>query len=474
MFGFLKKLVITTIIFALILSSTAISSCNVDLKEKHTMMSLDLLDFDIVIPNDFPTIQEGVDHADSGNVILVREGIYKEHLFINKTSLTIIGADKYNTILDGCKTNGQGIVVRSENVVIKNLTITNFKDGSRDEIFSYDHAGVELQKANATIENNRFIDNGVGIELFDTALNTTIINNEMINDGLLIGNYYQSSDFPNLTPLCFVHNINNNTVNGKPLYYFKDQKDFTVPTDAGQITMVNCTNFTIKNIHMSNNDFSILLAFCYDSLIENITITHTSGESLLFACENITIQNNIIVDTFKAICLEYKSKNNIVRNNDISKNYVGISLFNNASNNLIYNNKVYSNRGPMSAGIEIVSYHGGTQQENNISKNEIYNNPIGIRFRENTTNTTVYLNNITDNMFGMFMELFSDNNNIIYNNFRKNIIQAFFNGCSENNWENNYWNRPRFLPKAIFGFKPVGKMEIPYVNFDKNPALKSI
>ena len=419
--------------------------------------------FDIIVPDDFPTIQQGVDSAGSGDRILVRAGIYKEHLIINKTGLTLVGVDKYNTILDGCKTTGQGVIVKAENAVIKNFTITNFKDHSREGFFSYDQAGIEVHKANTTITNNRFIENGVGIELCVNAFNTTMTDNEMINDGLFMGNYFYSYEcFPNLTPKCFEHTIKNNTVNGKPLYYYRDQKDFTVPTDAGQITMVNCTNFTIKNLYMNNNDFSILLAFCHDSLIENNTITDTTGETLLFACENITIQNNVIADTFKAICLEYKSKNNIIQHNDLSGNYVSISLFNNASNNLIYKNKVYDSIGPMSSGIEVVSYHGGTQQNNNISENQIFNNLIGIRFRGKATNTTVYRNNITSNKFGMYLELSSDGNNIISNNFRKNIIQAFFNDCSKNCWENNYWGRPRVLPKIIFG--------IPFINIDRHPA----
>ena len=464
-----RKLITIMIFFTLILTSIVVYANKIE-----STGNLVLLDSDIIIPDDYDSIQQGVDNAKPGDIITVRSGIYKENLIINKTGLTIQGVDKYTTILDGSKTVGQGIVILAENIVIKDLTISNFKDNSLEEIFSYDQSGVELRGANATIHNNRFINNGVGIELYTNALNTTITQNTMINDGLLIGNYYyrDSQTFPNITPECFLHTIEDNTINGKPLYYYKNQQDFTVPTDAGQITMVNCSNFTIKNIYMSNNDFSILLAFCHDSLIEENTIRDTTGENLLFACENITIQNNTMVNTFKAICLEYKSKNNILRNNDISDSYVGISLFNNASNNLIYQNKLYNNSGPMAAGIEIVSYHGGTQLDNNISENQIFNNPVGIKFRQNTTNTTVYHNNITNNKYGMYLELSADDNNIICNNFRKNTIHALFNGCSKNNWNNNFWNRPRILPKAIFGLKTFGKIKIPYMNFDKNPALK--
>jgi len=470
---YLKKILIFILVIFLMTSTFIIGYAHKTKTMKNNnsdVADISALGPNIIIPDHYPTIQEGIDNANPGNIIFIRTGIYKEHLIINKTGIILQGEDKYNTILDGGKTEGEGIIIQAEDVTIKKLTIKNFKNHQKDDIYSWNQAGIEIHLPNATITDNRFIENGVGIELYYKAFNTTITNNEMINDGMLLGNYFYSFEFPHLTPSSFLHNIYNNTVNGKPLYYFKNKKDFTVPTGAGQITMVNCSNFIIKNIHMSNNDFSILLAFCYNSLIENNTITDTNGEILLFACENNTIQHNTITNTFKAICLEYKSKNNIIKYNDLSKNYVGISLFNNASNNTIYQNKVYDNYGRMSSGIEIVSYHGGTQQDNNITENQIYNNPVGIRFRENTINNTICHNNITKNKIGIYLEMSSDYNKIINNNFRKNIVQAFFNGCSINTWNNNYWSRPRILPKPIIGFKMVGKIPILWINLDRHPA----
>lgn len=461
-----KKLVMIVVFFLMIGTSLTAYAYNIELGEKikEVNTNLELSNIDIIIPDDFDTIQQGIDNANPGDIILIKKGIYKENLIINKTGLILQGEDKYNTVLDGCKIEGEGIIIDAENVTVKKLTIKNYKNLQKDIVYSWDQAGIEIRMPNITITDNRFIENGLGIEVFVKAYNATITNNEMINDGILLVDYFSSPDFPDITPNDFLHNITNNTVNGKPLYYFKNKKDFTVPSDAGQITMINCTNFTIKDIHMSYNDFSIILAFCSNSLIENLTITDTTGEILLFACENNTIQYNTISNTFKAICLEFKSKNNIIRYNDLSNNYVGISLFTSASNNTIYQNKIYDNFGFGAAGIEIVSFHGGVQQNNNITENQIYNNPIGIRFRGNSIKNTIYHNNITKNKIGIYLEKSSDHNKITYNNFRKNTVQAFFYGCSDNTWENNYWNRPRILPKLIFGI--VG------LNFDKNPALK--
>ena len=476
MFKVCKTLIAILTAFLLIATSLIVYAHNIESSEIKTESNTGfvMLNVDIIIPDDFSTIQQGINNANPGDTIFVKTGVYKEHLTIDKTGIILQGEDKYNTIIDGCKTVDDGIKIKAEDVIVRNFTIKNYKNQQKEDIYSWNQAGIEIHGSNVTIIDNRFFDNGVGLELLSWVHNTTIANNVMINDGLLIGNYFDQSqsDFPEITPSSFLHNIYNNTVNGKPLYYFKDKKDFTVPTDAGQITMVNCTNFTIKNIYMSNNDFSIILAYCSNSLIENLTITDTNGEFLLFACENNTIQHNIITNSLKAICLEYKSKNNIIRYNDLSKNYVGVSLFNNANNNTIYQNKIYGNHGRLGAGIEIVTYHGGTQKDNNISENQIYDNPIGIRFRENTIKNHIYKNNITKNKIGIYLESESNFNEITYNNFRKNLIQATFNGCSTNTWNNNYWNRPRFLSKPIIGLKNFGKIKIPWLNFDKSSALK--
>jgi len=449
---------------------------DVNLNKCDFSKNTSFLESSIIIPDNYPTIQQGIDNANSGDTIFVKEGIYKEHLIINKTGLTLQGENKYNTIIDGCKTTGDGIKIKAEDVTVKDLTIKNYKDKKKPGIYSWNQAGIEIHESNAKIINNYFVDNGVGLELFSSIINTTISDNEMINDSLLIGNYFDRfpSTFPEITKSSFVHNIYNNTVNGKPLYYFKDKSNFSAPTDAGQITMVNCSNFSIKDLYMNNNDFSLILAYCYDGLIENVTITDTNGETLLFECENITIQNNEITNTFKGICLEYKSKNNLIQNNFFSGNYVGISLFNSANNNTIFQNKVYDGYGYMGSGIEIVSYHNGTQKDNNITENQIENNPIGIHFRQNTINNTIYKNNITKNQIGIFLEVSSNNNKIINNNFQKNLIQASFYGCYTNIWNQNYWGKSKALPKPIFGLRNFLNLKFPYVNFDKNPKTEPI
>lgn len=461
------------ILTVFLLIGLGVSAVKIDLEStdlsSFNSRSTVLKEADIVIPDDFTTIQEGIDNSQPGYTVFVKKGIYEENIRINKTGLSLIGENKYNTIIDGGYGSSQGIIIDASDVVVKNFTIRYYKDASRDDIFSWNQAGVEVKKPNVTILNNRFIDNGVGVELFSKAFNATIKNNFMINDGFLIGNYLDMEGFPNITKKSFLHNIENNTVNGKPVYYFENKKDFSVPSDAGQITCVNCSNFTIEDLFLSNNDFSIILAYCYNSVIRNNTVEDTNGEILLFKCENSTVSNNLIRNTFKGICLELGSKNNIVKNNELSNNYVGVSLYSEGVNNTIYKNKIYGNSGPMAAGVEVVSYIGGCHKFNNISENIIYDNPIGIHFSGDCVNNSVYKNQLFKNLIGIYLQQSSDYNKIVGNVFFKNFVKAFFFRCSTNIWDFNDWGRHRILPKLIFGFKEFERIVIPWFNVDLRP-----
>ena len=455
-----------TIVLVFLLIATGIASMISIAMNQNIQSPLKNINYNIIIPIDYTTIQEGIDNANPYDKILIESGVYKEHITIDKEGLTLQGENKYNTILDGCKTKNDGIFVNAENVKIDSLTIENFRD---DDYLSWAQAGIKIYSSNVVVNNTILHTNRIGIEIYSEAYNATVTNNELINDGLGIGNYFKSSAYPNITQKDFIHNIVNNTANGRPLYYITNEKDFNIPYDAGQIILVNCTNFTIKDIYMNNNDFSIIVAYCSNSLIENLTVTNTDGEILLYHCENITIQNNTVTNTLKAICLESKSKNNIVRYNDLSGNGVGMSVFIDANNNSIYGNKICNNR---VSGVEIVSYHGGTQKDNIISNNQIYNNKVGIFLKENSVSNIIMNNSISKNRFGIVLQDSSNHNKIYCNNFKNNIIPAAFIRCTKNFWYKNYWNRPRVSPKLIIGLRSVRKTMAPWLNFDMKPAFK--
>jgi plastocyanin len=80
----------------------------------------------IRVPRDQPTIQDAVDHASPGGLVLISPGIYEEAVTVTVPYLTIRGMDRNRTIIDGGFTRANGIqVIEADGVSIENLTSRN-------------------------------------------------------------------------------------------------------------------------------------------------------------------------------------------------------------------------------------------------------------------------------------------------------------------------------------------------------------
>jgi parallel beta-helix repeat protein len=125
---------------------------------------------DIIVPDDYSTIQEAIDAANVDDSIFVRENVlpYNEELTISKT-IKLIGEDMTTTIIDGFGIGGgSGIVVHitADNVLIRGFTITGGDYGIYCD--SADNAKI---KQNVITQNNDY-----GIYL-DTTIDNTIKSN---------------------------------------------------------------------------------------------------------------------------------------------------------------------------------------------------------------------------------------------------------------------------------------------------------
>jgi len=422
---------------------------------------------DIIVPDDYTTIQEAINHAGFGDKILVRPGVYKENVDINKEGIFLKGQNKLNTVING-NYMGDVVVISATDVTMQGFTILNGYDENK---VLWDLSGVKISSSNVAVKDNIIKKNRLGICVMSPIKNITIEDNQLMDDGILLGNYVYSGI---LTVEDFIHTISNNTVDGKPLYYYKNQQDFVVPDDAGQVILANCTNVTVSNTYFSYGDFPVILGFCSNCIIENLSVENTAGEIILFnSCDNL-VQNNVVVRSLHGICLDYKSNNNIVRNNEVIDNWIGISILTGSSNNQVHDNLVHDSR-EKGVGILIGTYTKEIITNNNqVFRNKVYNNSIGIKIAEASTQNTVENNEIYKNTIGLMITGQSEENIIKSNTFKRNLFPSFFTKCSNNKWENNYWNRPRVLPKIILGYATIGKIPIPWINVDLKPAKKPI
>ena len=78
------------------------------------------------VPQDYPTIQNGVDAANPGDLVLIDKGEYNEAVFVTTPSVTLRGVDRNAVILDGKFELGTGIMVGGNGVAIENMTARNY------------------------------------------------------------------------------------------------------------------------------------------------------------------------------------------------------------------------------------------------------------------------------------------------------------------------------------------------------------
>ncbi|TRZ49743.1 MAG: hypothetical protein D4S01_08000 [Dehalococcoidia bacterium] len=202
--------------------------------------------------------------------------------------------------------NDYGINLGSSNNII-----------SENNITANANVGILIHGGSNTLTGNTIIDNGDGIYL--GASNNILRNNHMENNE---NNFNAERGRANDVDT-------SNTVEGKPIIYWVNQQDKTVPSDAGYVALINCKNITVKQLTFSYNGEGILLAYTTNSIITQCTL------------ENMGIRVRF-----------YGSSNNQIIGNNITNNDYGIyfsgggflSTYYPSSNNIFYHNNIVNNQ----------------------------------------------------------------------------------------------------------------------------------
>ena len=246
---------------------------------------------------------------------------------------------------------------------------------------------------NNSISNNNCSNKGFGI-LLKGSSNNKLTGNTMLGNGILIGGDSLSH---------YTHEIDeSNTVNGKPVYYWKDVNGGRIPDGAGQVILVSCKDVVVENQNLNEGSVGIEVAFS----------------------SYITITNNNCSNNIYGILLLYSNSSSIANNNCSSNGYS--ILFGYSNNNSISNNNCSSN---IDDGIQL-----GDSNNNNIANNNCSsNNRYGI-FLDDSNSNKIYLNNFINNTDNVYSR---DSTNI-WNSTEK--ITYSYNGSEFENYLGNYWD----------------------------------
>jgi parallel beta-helix repeat protein len=329
--------------------------------------------------------------------------------------------------------------------------------------------GILLNSSsNNIIKNNIFImDNDFGI-YSDNSTSNEIRGNAMWSVGLGINGY--------LLDHWNTHDIDTtNTVNGKPVYYWKDRIGGVIPPDAGQVILANCTKVNIENQEINHASIGIELGFSSNNYINNNNVSWNKWN-----CPEVTPNPNssstLTIMNFCGIYL-YESHSNIITQNSASENEEGIFLWSSDLNKITYNTLFNNNFGIQlwySSDLTVMGNDVSTDRAiehqegdgihlfcstiasiilNKVSRSgagiyiqnsdtiEIKNNNVsickgeGIRFWCSNKIIVTY-NDLWDNGIGIRMFQFSPNIIVHHNNIIDNDIQAI--DWLSNQWDDSY------------------------------------
>ncbi len=384
----------------------------------------------IYVPDDYIKIQWAIDNATTGDMIIIRDGVYIENLNVDKTLTLTSENGSANCIIKAANTSGYTFNITADGVTISGFTIEGALVGiyisadncniTENVCFNNNYGILFMHSNNNTITNNNLSYNDYGIlaaysdnnyiaddnftsNKYSSILLHYSVDSELKNNIMFGSGIYIRGD--SLTH--YTHKINtSNSVNGKPVYYWKDVSGI-VPAGAGEIILVNCTDVVVKNQNLDSAGVGMMIVYS----------------------STINITNNSCSYNRYGILLRYSSDNVIAKNN-CSSNNDGIYLHL-SSNNLMANNTVFSNN---ESGIYIDESFSNILNNNIVSSN----NKSGILIVF-STNTTVKTNDVRLNN-GKGIEVSASNDtriagNSIYLNKGDGIYiwSSHDNNISDNN-----------------------------------------
>jgi hypothetical protein len=105
------------LMMGLLFVSISLSSCSANKSETRTLL----------VPGEFTTIQQAVDEANFGDLVLISPGVYHEAIKVDRDGVVIRGLNRNDVIIDGKDDLINGFEISTNSVAIENLTVRSFR-----------------------------------------------------------------------------------------------------------------------------------------------------------------------------------------------------------------------------------------------------------------------------------------------------------------------------------------------------------
>ena len=214
----------------------------------------------------YSSIQAAIDNADNGGTIYVSSGLYYEHITVNK-SVTLVGENKYNTIIDGMG-NGTIFSVTADEVSISYFTIQNCGCSCQDRYGFH----VRAYRHNINITDNNMAGIPVGGQpgILSNAIKLDLDQEILIEHN----NITQSVDWCILiTSSSRVQVLENSIVDNWAEARIEDSTEIVfsgnnVSSNPNGVDIINCSGSTlIGNIFSSNHGSGISFSRSRNNLV---------------------------------------------------------------------------------------------------------------------------------------------------------------------------------------------------------------
>ena len=248
----------------------------------------------IVVPDDFPKIQEAINFSSEGDMIFVKSGTYHENLVINK-SISLVGENVDTTTVDGNPPEGYRIPIKMQS---DNVSVSGFK-------LLYGYTGISVEDSKyCSISGNRIAGSQHGIRL---------VGGSYCN---ISKNYFELIGLSSAIQLSY---SNYNLVTGN---YIDNC------TEGIQVWQYSTNNTVTENTITNCDDVAIRLQYANNNTIARNDVSNSGTGTTIYVANNNTITKNNYINNLEqfpsgewewyAKTFGYNGSQNIIKQNYFS------------------------------------------------------------------------------------------------------------------------------------------------------------